>query len=104
MRAPLSRRPSCAPISPPAAARAAAVIAAVAVLLIPGAARAGTPSSQQEIAAEAARLAPPDLARQLLRHGDRYLKGVVDAFHERDPMRHMHNPDGSGTLDRVILD
>ena len=103
MRALPSHRPSRASIARFAAAQAAAVLA-VAVLFVPGAARAWTPSSQQEIAAEAARLAPPDLARQLLRHGERYLQGVVDAFHERDPMRHQHNPDGSGILDRVILD
>jgi len=84
--------------------RRALLLTTAVVLLAPGMARGWTPSSQQEIAAEAARLAPPDLARQLLRHGDRYLKGVVDAFHERDAMRHMHNPDGSGVLDRVILD
>jgi hypothetical protein len=78
--------------------------AALGAFVAAAAARAWTPASQLEIAAEAARLAPPDLARQLLRHEDRYRKGVVDAFHERDPMRHMKNPDGSGTLDRVILD
>ncbi|MEO8503584.1 MAG: hypothetical protein ABI609_06775 [Acidobacteriota bacterium] len=65
---------------------------------------AWTPTSQLEIAAEAARLAPPDLARQLLRHEDRFRRGVVDAFHERDAMRHMKNSDGSGTLDRVIVE
>ncbi len=67
-------------------------------------AHAWTPTSQLEIAAEAARLAPPDLARQILRHSDRYRAGVIDAFHERDPLRHMRNPDGSGTLDRVVVD
>src|SRR5262249_25425199 len=70
----------------------------------PRAARARAPTSQVEIAHEAARLAPPDLQRQLLRHEDRFRKGVLDAFHERDPLRHMKNPDGSGMLDRVILD
>ena len=65
---------------------------------------AWTPTSQLEIAAEAARLAPPDLARQLLRHEDRFRRGVVDAFHERDALRHMRNTDGTGILDRVIVD
>jgi len=52
---------------------AAALLAAVA--LAP-AAVAWTPATQATIAREAARLAPPDLARQLARHKSDYQTGV----------------------------
>ena len=74
-------------------------------LLLTGAtapAAAWTPTSQRTIAEEAARLAPPDLYRQLARHRVAYLQGVVDGFGERDPAAHAKNEDGSGRLDDAI--
>jgi len=65
-------------------------------------ASAWTPGTQATIAREAARLAPPDLARQILRHKADYQAGVQAPFGDTDPLRHMKNPDGEGSLDRVI--
>ena len=78
---------------------AAALLAAVA--LAP-AAVAWTPATQATIAREAARLAPPDLARQLARHKSDYQTGVQAPFSDTDASRHRKNPDGEGSLDRVI--
>jgi hypothetical protein len=61
-------------------------------------------SSQLEIAVAAARLAPPDLARQIDRHQSRLREGVLSPFRDGDPLRHQKNDDGTGTLDRVIAD
>ncbi|HEX7183308.1 MAG TPA: hypothetical protein VF756_15840 [Thermoanaerobaculia bacterium] len=66
-------------------------------------AAAWTPATQTAIAREAARLAPPDLARQILKHPRAFEAGVLDPFNDSDPGRHMKNPDGSGDLDRVLL-
>ena len=65
-------------------------------------AAAWTPGTQLNIAREGARLAPPDLARQILRHQKAFEAGVVAPFDDADPNLHMKNPDGSGSLDRVI--
>jgi hypothetical protein len=65
-------------------------------------AAAWTPATQQTIAREAARLAPPDLARQILRHKSDYQAGVQAPFADTDALRHMKNPDGEGSLDRVV--
>lgn len=67
-------------------------------------AAAWTPKTQLAIAREAARLAPPDLARQLDRHRRQFEAGVLAPFDDGDPARHMKNEDGSGTLDRAVLD
>jgi hypothetical protein len=64
--------------------------------------RAWTPGTQATIAREAARLVPPDLARQIDRHRRVFEEGAVAPFQDGDPARHMKNPDGSGSLDRVI--
>jgi hypothetical protein len=66
--------------------------------------QAWTPVTQVEIAREAARLAPPDLARQIAKHQEEFEAGATDPFQESDPNRHSKNPDGSGTLDRAYLD
>ena len=80
---------------------AAALLAAVA--LSPAApAAAWTPATQATIAREAARLAPPDLARQIARHKSDYQAGVAAPFSDTDAGRHRKNPDGEGSLDRVI--
>jgi hypothetical protein len=76
--------------------------AATLVCLLPVPARAWTPKTQQTIAWEAARLAPPDLARQLARRPDAYLAGVLQPFDDVDAERHRKNLDGSGTLDRAL--
>ena len=68
-----------------------------------GPARAWTPKTQVVIATEAARLAPPDLYRQIDRHRKRFQDGVMAPFEDADPNRHFKDPDGTGSLDRVIV-
>lgn len=63
---------------------------------------AWTPSSQQAIAREAARLAPPDLYRQLVRNRDAYVLGTTDPFKNRRSEDVVKNEDGSGSLDRMV--
>lgn len=63
---------------------------------------AWTPATQTAIAREAARLAPPDLARQIAKHPRAFETGVLAPFQDADPGRHMKNPDGSGTLDKTL--
>ncbi|HTQ79194.1 MAG TPA: hypothetical protein VMM92_04300 [Thermoanaerobaculia bacterium] len=63
---------------------------------------AWTPGTQASIAREAARLTPPDLARQLERHKIDFQAGVQAPFQDTDSSRHFKNPDGEGSLDRVI--
>lgn len=64
--------------------------------------RAWTPGTQVTVAREAARLVPADLARQIDRHRRAFEEGATAPFQDGDPARHMKNPDGSGSLDRVI--
>ncbi len=74
-----------------------------AVLLAAAApASAWTAASQRTIASEAARLAPPDLYRQIARHRAEFLQGVIDGFGERDPLAHSKHLDGTGRLDQAI--
>jgi len=82
------------------------ISAVLAALLVPAAApaRAWTPRTQQTIAWEAARLAPPDLARQLVKRRGAYLAGVIEPFDDSDPERHRKHADGSGSLDRALSD
>ncbi len=63
---------------------------------------AWTPPSQHAIAENAARLAPPDLYRQLAKNRVAFLQGVNDGFAERDPAAHCKNTDGTGRLDDSI--
>jgi hypothetical protein len=65
-------------------------------------ARAWTPRTQQTIAWEAARLAPPDLARQLVKRHKAYLAGVLEPFDDSDPGRHRKDADGTGKLDGAL--
>jgi hypothetical protein len=67
-----------------------------------GRALAWTPATQAVIAREAAHLSPPDLARQIEKHRREFEAGVDAPFADTDAARHMKNPDGSGSLDRVI--
>lgn len=66
------------------------------------AAEAWTPKSQRVIAASAARLAPPDLHRQITRNRDAYFLGVEDPFRDGYPAGHEENP-GGGKLDEAIM-
>ena len=73
------------------------------LLLLPAAPALGwTPRTQSTIASEAARLAPPDLARQIEKHQRAFEAGVQAPFQDSDPDRHRKDPDGSGSLDRVL--
>jgi hypothetical protein len=80
-----------------------AVLPLVLVLALPGGASAWTPATQLVIGREAAALAPPDLARQIHKHKKAFEEGILAPFQDTDPGRHMKNPDGSGSLDRVLL-
>ncbi len=75
---------------------------AVATLLGGSPAAGWTPASQHAIAENAARLAPPDLYRQLARNRVAFLQGVNDGYAERDAAAHAKNADGSGRLDNSI--
>ncbi|HEX9942988.1 MAG TPA: hypothetical protein VGG03_13295 [Thermoanaerobaculia bacterium] len=86
------------PLYPCLAAGLAALLGAA----LPAA--AWTPATQVTIAREAARLSPPDLARQIEKHRRAFEEGINAPFADADPGRHMKNPDGSGTLDRAALD
>ncbi len=57
---------------------------------------------QEAIARDAARLAPPDLARQLARRAAAVAAGAREPFGERDSALHVKNADGSGALDSVL--
>ncbi len=61
-----------------------------------------SPATQTTIAKEAAKLAPPDLARQIRKHERDLAAGVRDPLRDQDGLRHMKNRDGRGSLDRVV--
>src|SRR5947199_5340830 len=82
--------------------RACFLLAGALLAATPGRVGAWTPATQAATAREAARLAPPDLARQITRHKAEYQAGVQSPFSDTDALRHMKNPDGPGGLDRVI--
>jgi len=85
--------------------RLAAPLCAAALACIPSApARAWTPRTHQTIAWEAARLAPPDLARQLIKRRAAFLAGVIEPFDDADPSRHRQDADGSGNLSAALED
>jgi len=68
-----------------------------ATLLIAAAAptaRAWSPATQAAIAADAARLAPPDLAAQLERHAKGLAAGAGEPFRDADPARHVQDESG----------
>lgn len=71
-------------------------------LFAPSAAEAWRPETQDAIALEAARIAPPDLARQIERHQRSFLAGVREPLTRDEASRHMKNSDGSGQLDKAI--
>ena len=65
-------------------------------------AAAWTPETQLVIAAEAARLAPPDLYRQIDRHRDEFQAGVLAPFSEAPAEQHVQTRDG-GALVATLL-
>lgn len=79
-------------------------VTAVGALAMTAPAAAWSPESQRAIAAEAARLAPPDLARQLARYQRELAQGAVEPFADREAVWHFHNEDGSGSLDRALAE
>lgn len=76
----------------------------VALLGVASPAAAWTPTTQIVIAREAARLSPPDLARQIEKHKAAFEEGVNAPFSDTDPGRHRKHPDGSGQLDKAAED
>lgn len=79
-----------------------AVLCAALAGIMPSPASAWRPETQDAIALEAARISPPDLARQIERHQRSFLAGVRAPLAESDPARHVKNADGSGQLDKAI--
>jgi hypothetical protein len=75
---------------------------AVGVLVLPASGSAWSPRTQQAIAADAARLAPPDLAQLMFRHAEELAKGAIEPFSEGHAERHYQNPDGTGTLTATL--
>jgi hypothetical protein len=79
------------------------VLALAGVLTAPVA--AWTPTSQEGIARAAARLAPPDLHRQIAKNRESYLLGTFDPFNDRQPQNHYQNgvgQEGDGRLAEII--
>jgi hypothetical protein len=77
-------------------------VVAAAASMAPRSAEAWRPETQEAIALEAARLAPPDLARQIGKHRRSFLAGVREPLSGSAPLDHMKNADGSGALDSII--
>lgn len=79
---------------------------ALALLLVgwgsPTPGEAWTQASQESIALDAARLAPPDLYRQLRRNRAAYLQGVGEPFAEYRAEFHQKHADGGGRLDEAL--
>lgn len=87
---------------PPRFAAGLGAIALTAGLAAPAA--GWSPALQEAIAADAAKLAPPDLARQLLKHSDALAAGTREPFDEGRPERHYRHADGRGELDAAIAE
>lgn len=64
---------------------------------------AWTPASQEFIAEMGARLAPPDLYRQIARNRNAYLMGAVVPCNDRQPADHVKTAEGHGRLDEMIV-
>jgi hypothetical protein len=65
---------------------------------------AWTPRTQEAIATEGLRLAPPDLRRQMERHKKAYRRGVLAPFSGSPSDWHVRNQDRTGRLHVVIVD
>lgn len=83
---------------------AVAAVLAASIALGGSPARAWTPAAQVAIEDQAAALAPPDLAQLIWRHIDQFHRGAIDAYRDRDPMRHQGNADGTGVVARVVVE
>ena len=90
--------------SPTALAQALAtfLIGAALLCLAPAAAHAWTAPSQYAIGEQAARLTPPDLYRQIVRHRVAFREGMVDPYRNGDPQDTYKLSDGRGRLDEAI--
>lgn len=77
--------------------------ASLAASFSPAPAGAWTPGSMNTIGEQAARLAPPDLHRQLARNRESFRIGLAKAY-ELSPELRMKNEDGSGKLDAAALE
>lgn len=77
-------------------------IVAAALLAPPGRAAAWTPATQQSMVTWAARIAPPDLRRQIARHEDELRAGVLAPFTDEAPQRHVAEP-AAGELRATIV-
>lgn len=76
-------------------------VLALAAVLAPRA-DAWTPRTHLILAEEAARLAPPDLARLIERHEGAFRRGTQAPFEDGAPARHVQNADGTGELGATI--
>lgn len=88
----------------PSRLRTLVVLAPLVAGLAAAPAPAWSPETQRAIAADAARLAPPDLARQLGRYPRELAAGAIEPFDDRDADRHHQNEDGGGSLARAVAD
>jgi hypothetical protein len=77
-------------------------LALIFLLILPSSLFGWSKESQVQIAWEAARLAPPDLYRQIVRHKLKYRDGLIEPFSTTTADHHEKNADGSGRLDEVI--
>lgn len=113
---PLPARRLPEPGTPARRAAPAVALCLLATLAAGSPVHAWTPDTQQVIALEAARLAPPDLARQIETHRESYLRGVLAPFRDTRAERHSADPappaspggpgetPGAGELDRVLAE
>jgi hypothetical protein len=76
--------------------------AGLAALLSAVSAHGWTPGSMNTIGEQAARLAPPDLHRQLAKNRESYRIGLAKPFELSAELR-MRNEDGSGKLDSAVV-
>jgi hypothetical protein len=81
---------------------AAHALAAALATLVGAPLGAWSPEAQRAIAADAARIAPPDLAGQLARHAREMALGAAEPFEEGRAEQHVKHADGSGALDRAL--
>lgn len=81
---------------------AALLAAALLALGVPDDLHAGDLGRARAIGFEAARLAPPDLYRQLVRNHPSFALGLTPNEAQPPAPQGEKNPDGSGTLDQVV--
>jgi hypothetical protein len=99
----MPRLPRTAPRRPAFAVASRHAVSAVTLLLVAAPVAAWGPSTQVAVASTAAKLAPPDLAREIELRSVRFREGVLAPFQEPQPERHYRNVD-RGILDRTLAD